>query len=387
MVPYFSYPICKSCHHRQKACVWDNKSNNPLAMFLSPAATSAISIPHDHQLALPPIGVYRKQELELLHNWTTNTILTLVPDSPRTRYGFQVLLPQLAFQHDFLLHAMFSISALHMHTFRPSDDFLPLAQVHCQHAILGLRSAGDAVSVDITLMANTILGMYWLASPSWSFLSQDPDIFDWLPATRVFMRSLGAHWAATLNGTRPDSPLIPHDLGDVRKQWRLAPFPSILHNIHRAAVCPFDLHELRDSKTITSYENALQKLSNTWNLFMDPTLQNMAFFLFPSSSDDGFFQYFMEKRPRALIIIAHYCAVLGQFRGTWLYSLERSRSDIQRILSFLDEKWLPWMEYPLKVVAMKEAPFHTDWSGVIGEGARETFQSDSNSTLGDPVQL
>ncbi|KAH8798001.1 hypothetical protein DL96DRAFT_1639665 [Flagelloscypha sp. PMI_526] len=362
------YPICKSCHRRQEACVWSNKSKDPLANFLTPAASSAVSIPHDHQLALPPVGLYRKQELELLHNWSTRTILTIIPDSPQIRHSFQVMLPQLAFDQDFLLHAMFAISSLHMHTFRPSsDDFLRLAKIHCQRAILGLRSAGDTAHQEMAVMANTLLGVYWFASPSWSTAysnSAFPDIFDWYPATRVFTRGLGTYAISIGNGTTQDSPFMSDDIWNIRKNIMTPPFPNILLNIHRAEACPFDIEELQDSEIVSSYEHSLYKLCQTWNLFMNPMLQNMAFLHFLCNPDELFFQLFMDKHPRALILVAHFCAVIGQFDGTWLYSWERAKSDIQRIIALLDEKWLPWMEFPLNFLAIRNnSAFSTNLLG------------------------
>ncbi|KAH8835070.1 hypothetical protein DL96DRAFT_21295 [Flagelloscypha sp. PMI_526] len=358
-----AHPICKACHRRKEACVWDDEdSPNPLAMILTPAANSTLSMSSDHQLDLPPLGEFRMKDLELLHNWTTNTLQTFIPDVPETRHGFQVMLPQLAFQHEFLLHAMFAMSSLHMHTFKPSGDWLRLAKMHCQKAILGMRKVGDSVSWDISFMANTLLATYWLASPSWKALSQDgtPDLFDWFPAARTFMRRLGPYWMAVSNGIVKNSPFLPDCLTTVHKQHMPSPFPSIVQHIHRPEICPFDVDELLDPKVIGCYEIALQKLTYTWNVFMSPNMQNIAIYLFPSSMSDDFFELFIEKRPRALILVAHYCALLGQFDGTWWYGSDRSRNDIQRIMSLLDEKWLPWMEYPMNVLRMKESTAKLD---------------------------
>ncbi|KAH8835103.1 hypothetical protein DL96DRAFT_1572841 [Flagelloscypha sp. PMI_526] len=356
-------PICKACTRRQEACVWQQTSPDPLGMILPNAATSFLRISKENQLSLPPLNDFRVKDLELLHNFTTNTLLTFIPDLPPTRHGYQVLLPQLAFQNQFLLHAMFAISSLHMHSLRPSSDsnYLALSKMHCQHAILGLYNASttgkeSTVSSDAMFMAQTLLGTYWLASPSWASTSNDddmPDVFDWVPPTRTFMRKIGEFEEDLLKGIIDAPSYLPPELFR-DKPSTLAPFPNIFYNIHRPAVCPFDTEELDDPNIIGVYELALRKISNTWSAFMHPKIQNLSIYVFLSGAPARFFELFSERRPRAMIILAHYCAILGQFDGAWWYTQDRFRRDLRRILSLLDDKWLPWMEYPLNVLAMYE---------------------------------
>ncbi|KAH8831646.1 hypothetical protein DL96DRAFT_841631 [Flagelloscypha sp. PMI_526] len=346
-------PICKSCSRRREPCVWHERSPDPLATILPDAASSSLKISVDHQLSLPPLSDFRIRDLELLHHWTTNTVLTLIPDVLQTRYGFQVVLPQLAFQNEFLLHAIFAITSLHLHTLRSSSNNLELAKLYCQHAIIGLSNAGQSATLHNASLANTLLAVYWLASPSWSGVSQDgiPDLFDWFSTSRIFMGRLGFYHDELL---KRQSQAPPFSTGIVTIPGVVAPFPTILYHIHRPEVCPFDIEELNEPGTSAAYDMALTQLTETWSAFVHPNLHYMAIYLFLSMVNDEFFRLFSKKRSRAIIIVAHYCAILGQFQDVWWYSWERARTDIHRVMSLLDEKWFPWMEYPLSVVAMKD---------------------------------
>ncbi|KAH8831965.1 hypothetical protein DL96DRAFT_1678237 [Flagelloscypha sp. PMI_526] len=348
-------PICNGCYRRKEACLWSNDGSlRPLALILNRQANATLV--QNSQFDLPPLGEFRKIDLELIHHWTTNTLQTFIPNVPLTRHGFQVRLPQLALEHDFLLHTIFALSSLHFHTCRSSEDYLRLAKMHCQRAILGLDKVGDSVPSELTFMANLLISIYWVASPSWiaDYQSGAPDLFDWFPVARTFMRGLCPYGGAVCNGIIANSQILPEDVTKTLEPPTLSLFPYIVGNIHREEVCPFDAEDLTDPKVVSCYDHLIEKLSCMWNVFMNSNLQNTAIFMFPAGVRDEFLELFMQKRPRAVILVAHYCALLSQFGSVWWYGEDRARSDIQRILALLDSKWLPWMEYPLKVIQVEE---------------------------------
>ncbi|KAH8826546.1 hypothetical protein DL96DRAFT_1711115 [Flagelloscypha sp. PMI_526] len=375
-------PICTACSKRREACVW---SDNPNALLVLPhAARAALTLSKDRQLSLPPLGEFRPKELELLHNWTTNTMFTFIPSEPAVQHAFQVSLPQIAFQHEFLLHAMFSITSLHMHHLLPSSSYLPLARMHCQRAVLGAFNAQqDSASPGAIIMTSILLATYWLALPTWELTGQNyfPDIFNWVPAARTVMRMIKPYHQDLLEGAFP---FLPAKL--IKVPSMLAPFPDILYKICDPEMCPFDTEELKDPQTLAVYKRALHSFIHwSWDVFMEPEVQTFAIYGFILSAPDDFIKLFCARRPRALIIVAHYCTILGQFDGVWWYSWERCRHDLQRILSLLDEEWLPCMEYPLNVLAMKDqrpddafdAPF-TNGSSFVTEARYGTNSHDMN---------
>ena len=51
---------------------------------------------------------------------------------------------------------------------------------------------------------------------------------------------------------------------------------------------------------------------------------------------------------QALVIFAHYCALLGQFQDKWVLR-NRGKSDTKAVMEILgdDSAWVPWMHVPL----------------------------------------
>ncbi|KAH8818757.1 hypothetical protein DL96DRAFT_370609 [Flagelloscypha sp. PMI_526] len=363
------HPICKSCSRRREACVWNEDSYDPIAIVLPRVARLTLKVSTDHQLRLPVLSSFRPKELELLHNWTTNTIFTFIPDLPAIRYGFQVSLPQIAFQNEFLLHATFAVTSLHMHHLFPSSDHLLRAKMHCQRAVLGVLGASqNHVSSDAVLLANILLGTYWVAFPSWGSNNPDdlPDVFNWVPAARTFIRKIGFNRQDMLTGRISTPPFLPLAAIGNHTSSTLTPFPDILYRIYSPEMCPFDSEELEDKHVLAAYQVALELISHcTWSAFMDSRVQYLAIYAFLSIVPDIFIRLFLENRPRALILVAHYCAFLGQFDRVWWYSWERFQHDLMRIMSLLDERWLPCIEYPLDVLAMRDQRLSDAFDGLI----------------------
>ncbi|KAH8818884.1 hypothetical protein DL96DRAFT_1715162 [Flagelloscypha sp. PMI_526] len=348
------HPICTACSRRREACVWSNDTNAFLT--LPHVARAALKPSKIRQLSLPPLSDFHTKELELLHSWTSNTMFTFIPDLPVIRYGFQVTLPQFAFRHQFLLHAMFAVTSLHMHHLLPSSNYLMLAKRYCQQAMLGIfKATEDSVSPEAVVMAAPLLATYWLALPDWELTSQSPfpDVFHWVPAMRTTMRTIGRYHQDSLRGAFSFLPRKLYGAPSI-----LTPFPDIFYRIYDPTLCPFDTEELKDPPTLAAYETALFSFIHySWNVFMEPYIQTFVIFGFICSVPDEFFKLFLERRPRALILVAHYCTIIGQFDGVWWYSWERCRHDLQCILSLLDPEWLPCMEYPLNVMALKDQCF------------------------------
>ncbi|KAH8818728.1 hypothetical protein DL96DRAFT_1621817 [Flagelloscypha sp. PMI_526] len=366
------HPVCSTCSRRRDACVWTEEPNNALQV-LPRVARMALKPSRNHQLSVLPLNDFRLKELELLHHWTTSTLFTCIPDLPTFRYSFQISLPQIAFQHKSLLHALFAVASLHMHHLYPSFGYLPLAKMHCQHSVLSLYSTpANSAQLEASVMADILLATYWLAFPAWESTLSDvvPDVFDWLPAAKKFMSRIDFYKQSWAEHNSPSSSIVAPMVLDYEMNWAVIPFPETFMRIYHPEVCPYDREELEDERYLAAYEAGVLAIRNcTWESFMTPRIQTLAMYGFLMLVPDDFFKLFMEKRPRALIIVAHYCSILGQFDGVWWYSWERFRHDLQHILSLLDEKWLPFIEYPLNVLAMKDQPLDGICADLVGSSS------------------
>lgn len=81
-----------------------------------------------------------------MHHFTTYTWLTLAADD-KTRQMWHVTVPQLAYQHGYLMHALLACTAVHMAYLYPTQHpkLTVKARTHQDHAIPLFRAAVSSV--------------------------------------------------------------------------------------------------------------------------------------------------------------------------------------------------------------------------------------------------
>jgi hypothetical protein len=92
-------------------------------------------------------------DLELLHHYTTSTYLTLTQDSPEHEHVWQIVVPQLAVKHPFLMHGILASSALHLAHVLPErqQEYTVLAANHESMALPAFRSEAETSPSRIVL--------------------------------------------------------------------------------------------------------------------------------------------------------------------------------------------------------------------------------------------
>jgi hypothetical protein len=93
------------------------------------------------ELPLPTLNLL---DLELLHNYVTSTAFTLHTD-PAMKTLWQINVPNLAFQYDFVMRGILALSALHMARFKPEKRDFYINHAMQQHQA-GLRMATAVLS-------------------------------------------------------------------------------------------------------------------------------------------------------------------------------------------------------------------------------------------------
>lgn len=131
------------------------------------------------QLSTPPvlipspshgilIGQCNVNDLELLHFFTTCTYKTL-SQIPERQSVWLYIIPQLAFLHDFLLHGLLALSALHLSRGQPDrkDNLSAAALRHHDKSLASFRSAMSKITpqnCDACFSFSTLLVIYAWAS-------------------------------------------------------------------------------------------------------------------------------------------------------------------------------------------------------------------------------
>ena len=302
------------------------RSNDTKSSLRSPDETTPIT-PHEGSKGgshlsgrnLPPL---RMEELELLHHFTTETCLTL-SDREESHYLWRVVVPQIAFQHEFLMRGILAIAALHLSSLRPfmQDSYTHIAVQQQDAALRQFREVmvnPDESNCDAFFAMSSLIVVYGFESPKASnslgmFNYKGEHSDEWLPLIRGVNSIIQSVWECVSKG-------------------RLS---RLLHN-HKHSVLGTDL-----PAALTERLELLEDFCDKMNGEQDDIVAckvavahlrwcferiiNKApyecevslAFLWPVLIPPRFLTILNSMKPEALIILAHYCIILHHLDGYW----------------------------------------------------------------------
>lgn len=121
----------------------------------------------------------------LIDHFTTYTCLTLAADE-KGQHIWSNMVPSLAYQHEFLMHALLACSALHMASFSPKSRFelITKARIHQGYAMPLFRGAVlevDNENCDSVLTFARLIAINTFALADQSIINKKEDhLPDWL---------------------------------------------------------------------------------------------------------------------------------------------------------------------------------------------------------------
>lgn len=325
-------PICGNCTKRHTSCTYrdgsphisldqlhaerdsDAGQRSP-SRFAQPSPQPPLpsALPHD---ALP------QDQLELLHHYTTATYLTLV-DGPSSQLAWQVSVVQEAFSHDFLMHGILAISALHLARLRPvsATHFQQLATLHYSKGVSLFRPMLDRVTkvnaqsifafsslvVCISFaMPPDLLHQSEPQSPSAGSLMSVLEVFDLCRSINNVLH-LTWHWLL-------ESPLA--------SQLHIKPQkPSALLAYDDGVA--LDLLEKHIDRDLPSeprkrdYREALNGLREIYAHSCAAAEHKSTILAWPVLVPLPFYQAMGESEPLATVFLSYYGALLHDMRDTW----------------------------------------------------------------------
>lgn len=297
------------------------------------------------------------EELELLHHFTTETCFTL-SDRPESHELWRVNAPQVAFQHDFLMRGILAISALHLSHLRPGmhDHYSQIAIKQQDSAISSFRSVMsnmDESNCDAFFGLSSLIVVYGFESPKnsnslgmFNYSGQDSD--EWLPLIRGVNSILFNVWPWIKNGRLKG---LLHDHEQEPPQKRL---PDILNDqlSHLENLCE---NASDGPEAVEIYRTALAQLKACFvRMNNRPTYEcevSIAF-LWPVMVPQDFIGKLNERRPEALIILAHYCVILHHLDDYW-WMRGWAAHIVENIERELDDDWLFWIQWPRNVITVE----------------------------------
>ncbi|KAK0487512.1 hypothetical protein IW261DRAFT_1448227 [Armillaria novae-zelandiae] len=338
-------PECKNCATRGIECVWINipqRANSVVSGISSADAASTRS--HES----PPSTISRRTgtssfdllTLELMHHYSTDTSHSLSSDHASISL-WRTVIPKIAFdpKNQCLLHAILAMSALHAHHANPTaGQYAVAASTYYWQAKTGLHRADvdGKMDVDAVFITFSLIGLYEFATSS--IISSYSS--EWHTTVRTLPQKVVKDWLQLEDGIlRPMVNImapkyIPTPLGEL--------FPSSLSILLSKAHSLPDVEELHDVSVCDAYAEAIHILETSWKASFRKDYCMYASCMWWSMVPNTFIRLLAERKPRALIILAHYCVMMKRVAedGPW-WVRKQWGNEAARMVSTLDPRWTP----------------------------------------------
>ncbi|TWU77332.1 hypothetical protein ED733_005322 [Metarhizium rileyi] len=354
-------PICSNCTRLQLNCVYDR---------IKPAdqPTRFVSVDHPRSLpagkeSLEPENVVdppesearRKLELSLFYHYFSETGPSISVDEASHPFWVDMV-SQLAFKCNALLYSLLLLSALHR---TKKSDYTDKESLHHSSTYLSMTlrelnreiehlSAGN---VDAVCLTASLLRIYTFVR------FQDRDLEPYTPPTS-WLRMTGTSSAvfrqsAEITSMNPSSvgmqmvDLVTHLLDEEAARLHTK---GLIHLMRRQ-----DAHELEEPWDVDvqdAYLSTLNYIGAIWRAMQDrqpPGSVVRRLIVFPLFVDNRFVDMVDEKRPRALVIMAHYFALLAMLRGFWWVG-DAGPREVRAIAKQLPLAWQGALVWPLEVL-------------------------------------
>ena len=335
-----------------------------------PEVLTPRSVDYDtnNDLELPESTVRRHLELRLLHHYLVNTSATFSAfHNPKVRVAWTVDVPQLANSYPSLLYALLSVSALHLSKAKPQD--LDMKAAHRRYLDLALRSHRkaidrfDADSVDAVCFTSVliVLDAFAALQDRAQGQSYEPPM-QWLRMSNGAWNVFHLAWQWIRDG----SPAAVTAL--VRSTPILSDYESLFSERNREEFADLLLpvrgeslnHDQRggdldDRETRDAYERTLSYIGSIRKAIRagEHSLGICRWLLaFAVVLPGKMIELLEEKKPRALVVLAHYFALAGPVAGDleavwWIGAI--ARREVEGIQGCLPDEWHHLRTWPLAV--------------------------------------
>jgi len=271
-------------------------------------------------------------------------------------------LPRLAFDHDALLYAMYAIAALHLSRLEP--DNAEVIDAYRNYLGLALREHREDVSElskansDAACLTSSLIRIYAFA------ILQERPLNPYTPPMQFLYMTSGALMVfhEAWNSVADDESSVAVQLVKNTPVWSegeasfedgwMAPFHQsnglgLSHLLQRDATEnppePWDIEFQEAYQSTLNYIGSVQIAIAAGEAGM-LTLRRLL--LFPILVPKKFIDLVAEQRPRALVVLAHYFALIARFEHLW-YIGDGGRREVRGIQTVLSAEWNGMMGWPL----------------------------------------
>ena len=324
-------------------------------------------------LEFPESEERRKLEILLFRRYLMDTVSTIsMDDMALLFYGEQ--LPRMALKSNALLYSVYFLSAIDLEIrggtdaclddkdlVRNSGGFSGVSQMYFSMALKEHTSEVTQLSgtnADMACMTATLLRIYYFTLLSTRPLDPYRPPSEWLGTMSASQAVFKL--ARPLLEKGPASPVSTLMARAVKltSENRADPdnmrhFSYILQRQY-----PHEVSEAWDEETVQAYEFTLSDIGRLWGAmegsqFCANLRRRIA--IFPVFVPERFVKLVEETRPRALVILAHYFALVAVFRETWWIG-DAGVREVLAIESILPDQWRWMMKWPLQMLDRDPIP-------------------------------
>ncbi|PSS25189.1 hypothetical protein M430DRAFT_95721 [Amorphotheca resinae ATCC 22711] len=378
------HPICGNCSKHGVSCDFQdsgfapstpNPSSNPLRngrystetpsiSASSPGSNSAVvsfyRTPIDPVRASLNPAASRSLELKLMHHYTVSTANTF-SDQQAQKEAWQLSVPTIAYDAQYLMDAILAVSALHLRALHPNDQTLIrashgyMASALAQYSSL-LRNGVSEYNAEALFTTAALIAFQ--SSASRRFDDSDGEYalpLAWFHSFQGVKTVVMASWQWLRNSDRihpiiSAQPPLRLNLHPDNKTF----FSPLLEGMDEQLAAEA---ERTRAETKQGYEHAIAFLN-----WAHQKPERARIIGFAATVSRRFVTLIGQHDPRALVIIACYFAMTKVVDDVWwLHGV--AKREVNGIYGLLPIEWLAKMEWPMRI-ANHEGPVDDDTWGI-----------------------
>ncbi|KAG9242502.1 hypothetical protein BJ878DRAFT_425764 [Calycina marina] len=378
------HPTCGNCSKHGVGCDF---SVDPLESPLPPSSTSiqwdasqnpGILTPASTSTIVPfyktPVDVLRSAdsaatrtlELRLMHHYTALTSKTFA-DSKAEEVAWQVYVPSIAYNAEYLMDAIMAVAALHLRALNPADQSLVrashgyMASSLAQYSLL-LRDGVIEGNAEALFTTATLIAFQSSASRRFEAFDGDYGLpLSWFHSYQGIKTVVMASWHWLMNSVKvypiiSAQPALRLDLDPGRTSF----FAPLLEGMEETL--ELEPESMRED-TKKAYEHAVGYLN-----WAHKKPERRRVLGFAATVSRRFTELVEAQDPRAMVIVACFFAMTKIVDDAWwLYGV--AAREVTGIHTLLPEEWWPKMEWSVRVATHEG--FMTDDAWGMAPGVQD----------------
>lgn len=370
-------PTCQHCERHRVQCIYDRLPQKKKSTETSPSSSTgplpkgasvsegSNSDRHSPGSSVDPLdedALESKQrrllEARLMHLYITETGPSL-PIDEKSYKVFAILVPKLALDSEALLYSVYALAAIHSCISKVDTTFDGL-DVHRRYLAMAIREHKNEITelnesnFECVCLTSHLLRICTFATLRFRDRVPYTPPLEWILITAttqaLFNKAWGiilAHPESVVSNLMTSSPIIYDAEQRFGKRQREGLEYLLVRDAEDVASEPWDM------ETQDAYETTLSYIGGIM-LLLDPSTKvdlndaRRRLILFPMAVKKKFLDLTQEVRPRAMVILAYYFAMLVIEKLWWVGDV--GFEEVRAIAGSLPAKWQKLMEWPLRVV-------------------------------------